>query len=194
MPIYTGTGDHGQTGLFGNRRVAKDHSRIEAYGTVDELNSFLGLLRSEPLEPQFDQQLKSIQDELFEVGPHLATEGGKACLARIEPAILEIERWIDASEAMLPPLRTFVLPGGCRVAGLLHVLRTVSRRAERCFWTAARLASEPDGTANPIQPIPSQIGIYLNRLSDLFFTWARRANLQAGVADVPWHRAGQSPG
>ena len=160
MPIYTGTGDHGQTGLFGNRRVAKDHSRIEAYGTVDEL----------------------------------ATEGGKACLARIEPAILEIERWIDASEAMLPPLRTFVLPGGCRVAGLLHVLRTVSRRAERCFWTAARLASEPDGTANPIQPIPPQIGIYLNRLSDLFFTWARRANLQAGVADVPWHRAGQSPG
>lgn len=191
MPIYTGTGDHGQTGLFGNRRVAKDHSRIEAYGTVDELNSFLGLLRSESLDPQFDQQLKSIQDELFEVGADLATEGGRACLARIEPATLELERWIDASEAMLPPLRTFVLPGGCRNAALLHVLRTVSRRAERCFWTAARLASEPDGTGNPIQPIPPQIGIYLNRLSDLFFTWSRRANLHAGVADVPWHRAGQ---
>lgn len=124
MPIYTGTGDHGQTGLFGNRRVAKDHSRIEAYGTVDELNSFLGLLRSEPLEPQFDQQLKSIQDELFEVGADLATEGGKACLARIEPAILEIERWIDASEAMLPPAAhvraTGRLPGRWAAARAAH--------------------------------------------------------------------------
>jgi len=178
MPIYTGTGDAGETGLFGNRRVPKDHVRIEAYGTIDELNSFVGLLRAEGPDAEFDRQLKSIQDELFEIGADLATVGGKACLPRIEPATKELERWIDASEAQLPPLRSFVLPGGSRTAALLHVLRTVSRRAERRYWTLVRIG----------EGVPPAIGVYLNRLSDLFFSWARRANLQAGVADVPWQR------
>jgi cob(I)alamin adenosyltransferase len=183
MPIYTGTGDEGDTGLFGNRRVPKDHHRIEAYGTVDELNSLIGLLRAEGLEPDFDADLKAVQDELFELGADLATEGGAASLPRIEPAIGRLERWIDASEAELPPLHSFVLPGGCRRAALLHVLRTVARRAERRFWHLARMVGD-----DPAQRVPPAIGIYLNRLSDLFFSWARRANLRTGNADVPWTR------
>ncbi|MBL8727420.1 MAG: cob(I)yrinic acid a,c-diamide adenosyltransferase [Planctomycetes bacterium] len=183
MPIYTGTGDEGDTGLFGNRRVPKDHVRIEAYGTIDELNSLIGLLRAEGLEAPFDTELKVVQDELFELGADLATEGGKASLPRIEPAIERMERWIDASERELAPLHSFVLPGGCRRAALLHVLRTVARRAERRFWHLSRDV----GTA-PAQHVPPAIGVYLNRLSDLFFSWARRENHRAGVPDVPWTR------
>ena len=183
MPIYTGTGDAGETGLFGNRRVAKDHARIEAYGTIDELNAYVGLLRSEGPDAEFDRQLKGIQDALFEIGADLATEGGRASLARVEPAIVELERWIDASEAQLPALRSFVLPGGCRTAALLHVLRTVARRAERLVWKLSHEIGDDQKLA-----IPRQLGVYLNRLSDLFFSWARRANLRAGVADVPWTR------
>lgn len=179
MPIYTGTGDAGETGLFGNRRVAKDHVRIEAYGTIDELNAFVGLLRTETSDPEFDRQLKSIQDALFEIGADLATVGGQASLPRIVPATQELERWIDASEAQLAPLRSFVLPGGSRGASLLHVLRTVARRAERRYWTLVRGG----------EGVPKAIGVYLNRLSDLFFSWARRANLRAGVPDVPWQRS-----
>lgn len=182
MPIYTRTGDDGNTGLFGNRRVPKDHLRIEAYGTVDELNSFVGVLRAEPLDAEFDQQLKRIQDTLFEIGADLATEGGQASLARVEPAITELERWIDASEDQLPALRTFVLPGGTRVAALLHVLRTVARRAERRYWTLVWSIDDPK------LAVPKQLGIYLNRLSDLCFSWARRANLRAATPDVPWTR------
>jgi cob(I)alamin adenosyltransferase len=181
MPLYTGGGDQGETGLFGNRRVRKDDVRIEAYGTIDEPNCFLGVLRAEPLDRDFDAALKQIQDTLFELGADLATEGGKASLPRVEPAIKVLERWIDASEAELEPLRTFVLPGGCRESALLHVLRAVARRAERRVWTLA---------LSPGVEIPAPIGIYLNRLSDLFFSWARRANRRRGVADVPWERAG----
>jgi cob(I)alamin adenosyltransferase len=183
MPIYTRTGDDGDTGLFGNRRVPKDHVRIAAYGTVDELNAQLGLLRTESLGAEFDGQVAQIQSALFDVGADLATEGGKASLARLAPAIAELERWIDASEATVPALRTFVLPGGCRIAAQLHVARTVARRAERLYWTAVREV----GSA-PAVAIPHEIGVYLNRLSDLFFSWARRANHRAGVADVPWSR------
>jgi cob(I)alamin adenosyltransferase len=186
MPIYTKTGDDGTTGLFGNRRVSKDDARIEAYGTVDELNALLGLLRAEGVATDFDAQLKSVQDTLFEIGADLATEGGKASLPRVEPAIRELENWIDASEAQLPKLETFVLPGGSRTAALLHVLRTVARRAERRYCTLVRrTADEPADRA-----VPNAIGVYLNRLSDLCFSWARRANQEAGVADVPWLRGG----
>jgi cob(I)alamin adenosyltransferase len=181
MPIYTRTGDDGDTGLFGNRRVPKDHVRIEAYGTIDEVNAFVGLLRSETLPADFDRQLQVIQDTLFDIGADLATEGGAASLPRVRPAIAELEKWIDASEAKLQPLRSFVLPGGNRQAALLHVLRTVARRAERRYWTLVR----ETGAKNAI---PQEIGIWLNRLSDLFFSWARRANAEAGVPDVPWTR------
>lgn len=179
MGLYTKTGDDGETGLFGNRRVPKDHARIEAYGAVDELNSFLGLLRNEPLGAEFDACLQHVQELLFDLGADLATEGGKAAVPRLTAAVAETERWIDASEAEVAPLRSFVLPGGCRAASLLHVARTVCRRAERRYWTLVRLA--PD--------TPREIGVFLNRLSDLCFSWARRANARAGIADVPWRRA-----
>jgi cob(I)alamin adenosyltransferase len=183
MPIYTGTGDDGQTGLFGNRRVAKDDVRITAYGTVDELNSVLGLLGAElsaDATPS-PSHVKSIQDALFEIGADLATEGGEASVARLTAAIGELESWIDASEAQLPQLKTFVLPGGCRIAALLHLARTVTRRAERHYWT---LRNQVAAT----HPVPEAIGVYLNRLSDLCFSWARLANQAAGVDDVPWTR------
>ena len=178
MPIYTGTGDGGDTGLFGNRRVSKHDARIEAYGTVDELNAFLGLLRTDDPTAKRDPRLKSIQDALFEIGADLATEGGRASLTRIVPATTELERWIDESEAQLPQLNSFVLPGGCRPAAMLHVLRTITRRAERRYWALRHDAVE----------VPTEIGIYLNRLSDLFFSWARLANHEAGIQDVPWTR------
>jgi cob(I)alamin adenosyltransferase len=183
MSIYTRTGDGGDTGLFGNRRVRKDHVRIEAYGTVDELNAQIGLLRADGVEADFDRQLAAIQSHLFEIGADLATEGGRASLPRVEPAIAELERWIDASEAQLAPLRSFILPGGTRTAALLHVIRTVARRAERRFWSLVR-----DVGDSPDLAIPRPLGIYLNRLSDLAFSWARRANLRAGVSDTPWLR------
>jgi len=183
MPIYTRTGDNGQTGLFGNRRVPKDDARIEAYGTVDELNSVLGMLRTEIDDdgPIPEARIQSVQDTLFEIGADLATEGGAASVPRVEGAIGQLEAWIDESEQQLPALTSFVLPGGCRTAAILHLARTVSRRAERCYWTLERqVASE--------HPVPNQIGVYLNRLSDLCFSWARRANQHAGIADIPWQR------
>lgn len=177
MPIYTGTGDAGQTGLFGNRRVAKDAPRIEAYGTIDELNAHVGLLRAEGGFASQDERLATIQDALFDIGADLATEGGRASLPRLLPGTKALEAWIDESESRLPALNSFVLPGGSRAGAALHVLRTVARRAERRFWSLC-------GTT----AVPTEIGIYLNRLSDLFFSWARLANLEAGVGDVAWRR------
>lgn len=184
MPIYTKTGDSGHTGLFGNRRVPKDDARIEAYGTIDELNAVLGMLRAELTEglSPTDEQIQSVQDTLFEIGADLATEGGEASVPRVEAAIGTLESWIDGSEAKLPQLKTFVLPGGSKVGALLHLVRTVSRRAERCYWTLERAVAGS-------HPVPNQIGIYLNRLSDLCFSWARLANHEAGVPDIPWQRA-----
>ena len=182
MPIYTGTGDDGNTGLFGNRRVPKDDSRIEAYGTVDELNAAIGQLRAEAGLATQDARLQAIQNMLFDLGADLATEGGRAALPRLTPAIKALENWIDESEAQLPPLQSFILPGGCRAAASLHSLRTLARRAERRYWTLRRDAQAA------ATDVPAEIGVYLNRLSDLCFSWARLANLQAGVPDVPWHR------
>ncbi len=177
MPIYTRTGDRGDTGLFGNTRVPKQDLRIEAYGTVDEVNCFVGLLRAEPLKPDLDRRLGSIQDLLFEVGADLATEGGKASLPRVRPAIPELEIWIDEAEKGLKPLKSFVLPSGHRQAALLHVRRAVTRRAERRLWALKAR-----------DKVPEPLGIYLNRLSDLFFSWARQINHDHGVDDVPWNR------
>lgn len=177
MPIYTRTGDSGETGLFGNQRVAKTHLRVEAYGSVDEINSFLGLLRCEPLPEQRDKEIREIQATLFEVGADLASPGGKESLPRVEKGIGDMEKWIDRDSADVPPLQSFILPGGHREAALLHVLRTVSRRAERRVWG---LIERED--------VPQPLGTYLNRLSDLLFAWAREANHRHGVEDVPWRR------
>ncbi|MCB9879090.1 MAG: cob(I)yrinic acid a,c-diamide adenosyltransferase [Planctomycetes bacterium] len=192
MPIYTRTGDDGTTGLFGNQRVAKDHARIEAYGTVDELSSTLGVCAAElavaspgqPPPPGFAAtSFAAIQSVLFDLGADLATVGGKAAVDRVADATRRLEAWIDESEALLPALRSFVLPGGTRLAALLHVSRTVARRAERRFWTLCQVEA-----TEPARAVPTEFGVYLNRLSDLCFSWARLANRLADSPDVPWLR------
>jgi len=176
MKIYTKTGDQGETGLFGGPRVSKDHARIEAFGTVDELNSQLGLIRTLPAAGDFDGELRRIQCELFDLGAELATPGSTA--ERITPAhVTAIERLIDQQEATLEPLACFILPTGTPLAAALHVARTVCRRAERRVVT---LATQLDTT------IPTNAIEYLNRLGDLLFVLARSANRRAGVPDDPW--------
>lgn len=176
MKIYTKTGDQGETGLFGGPRVPKDHARIEAFGTVDELNSHLGLIRTLAGAAAFDGDLRRIQCELFDLGAELATPGSRA--ERITPGhVAAIERLIDTHEAALEPLACFILPTGTPLAAALHVARTVCRRAERRVVT---LATQLD-TMTPANAIE-----YLNRLGDLLFVLARAANRQARVGDDPW--------
>ena len=176
MKIYTKTGDQGETGLFGGPRVSKNHARIEAFGTVDELNSHLGVIRTLAAAAEFDADLRRIQCELFDLGAELATPGSTA--ERITPAhVTVVERLIDAHEATLDPLTCFILPTGTPLAAALHVARTVCRRAER---RVVSLAAQLDTT------IPANAIEYLNRLGDLLFVLARSANRRAGVADDPW--------
>jgi cob(I)alamin adenosyltransferase len=178
MKIYTKKGDGGDTGLYGNVRVPKDDLRIRTYGTLDELNAQLGLTLCEANLPSpLPTSLLRIQGELFQLGAELATPRGKATGIRLveQPEIEALEHEIDAMEARLTPLKTFVLPGGSRASALLHLARTVCRRAERELVSLNR--GEPQ-RAQTIQ--------YLNRLSDYLFVCARFANHAAGVADVPW--------
>jgi cob(I)alamin adenosyltransferase len=174
MKIYTKKGDQGETGLFGGDRVPKDHLRIRAYGTLDELNAALGLVS---LAPEFGDRLRRIQGELFQLGAELATPRGKsvsvALVAGDEVALLESE--IDGMEKSLAPLTHFILPGGCTVAAQLQVARTVCRRAERELVVLHR--------AEPLRPVVLE---YVNRLSDYLFVASRFANHTAKVADVLW--------
>jgi cob(I)alamin adenosyltransferase len=185
MKIYTKTGDAGETGLFAGRRVRKDDLRIEAYGTVDELNAFLGLARCEPLPTEIGATIERVQNELFAVGAELATpDPAKHGLALIQELHIEaLEREIDALETKLPPLKQFILPGGNRSASLLHVARAVCRRAERHVVTLAAVASEN---------ISPRMIKYLNRLSDYLFVAARAANCLAGVPETPWQKPATS--
>jgi cob(I)alamin adenosyltransferase len=179
MKIYTKTGDDGETGLFGGPRVRKDHPRIEAYGTVDELNAALGLVRSNPLPEEVDSLLARVQNELFDLGAELATPEparmGTATLGA--EAIANLEGAIDRHESILAPLKQFVLPGGTRAAAELHLARTVCRRAERRLLSLAA-----------VEPISQSLVVYLNRLGDLLFVLARAVNQAAGVADTPWRK------
>lgn len=193
MKIYTRTGDRGETGLFGGQRVGKDHARVESYGEVDELNAVLGLavtqLRVDGQE-ELAQRLQRIQADLFSLGANLATpapeDGGResAYIPAI-PAerIPEMERWIDAAEEELEPLRSFILPGGGEAAARLHLGRTVCRRAERRVIHLAREAH-----------VAEEAIVYLNRLSDLLFTLARLASHRSGVGDVLWTGGTRSQG
>lgn len=180
MKIYTRSGDEGMTGLLGPRRVFKDNARIDAYGTVDELNAVLGVVRAEGLPADLDTLLKTCQDDLFELGSALADPDPKgrffhaistAHAARLESAI-------DRMEAELPPLTSFILPGGTRAASQAHLARTICRRAERDVVSLLHVEHEPVDPATVI---------YLNRLSDFLFVFARLLNHRDGVADVPWH-------
>ena len=177
MKIYTKTGDAGETGLFGGPRVRKDDARIEAFGTVDELNSELGIVRTHAPAATFDPLLRRIQNELFDLGAQLATPGPAD--ERITAAhVGAIEAEIDRHEEELESLKNFILPAGTPLAAAIHVARTVCRRAERRVVT---LAAQPGAT------IPANAIEYLNRLGDLLFVLARVANRRAGVIDDPWH-------
>ncbi|HVJ14922.1 MAG TPA: cob(I)yrinic acid a,c-diamide adenosyltransferase [Polyangiaceae bacterium] len=184
MKIYTRTGDRGQTGLFGGARLDKDDARVEAYGTVDELNATLGVARAEGLSRDVDAALATIQDDLLRLGAELATAPGKEhllTLARIDGSdATRLETFIDESEGLLPALSNFILPGGSKAAASLHHARTVCRRAERRVISAYRGSSTG-----------AEIVIYLNRLSDLLFVFARRANQEAGESDVQWQGRGR---
>jgi cob(I)alamin adenosyltransferase len=178
MKLYTKTGDDGTTGLFGGGRVPKASVRVEAYGTVDETNAFVGLARATELPASIDTVLASVQEDLFTLGAELACVPGrveKLGMVLLGPADIErLERAIDEADAACPPLSSFVLPGGSRQAAALHVARTVSRRAERAVLAIADA------------PPRHELVVYLNRLSDLLFALARRANAELGVPDVPW--------
>lgn len=183
MKIYTKTGDDGDTGLFGGARVSKASARVEAYGTVDELNAVLGVARAAGPYAELDGLLGAIQSDLFTLGAELATVPGKEASLGIplldERDVAKLEEAIDASEATLPALKNFVLPAGTPVAAALHLARTVCRRAERA------VVGLPEG-----QGARAEIKVYLNRLSDLLFSLARQVNHRAGVEDVPWSRRG----
>jgi cob(I)alamin adenosyltransferase len=186
MKIYTKTGDDGSTGLFGGGRVPKSDPRIECCGTVDELNATVGLAAASisPDAGELVLTLHAVQGDLFVIGAHLATpqdDRNRSALPPLDGGMsARLEGQIDAAEALLTPLRQFILPGGTETAARLHLARTVCRRAER------RLV---DFAAN--HPVDPTILIYLNRLSDWLFVQARLANHRAGVADVPWVGAGR---
>jgi cob(I)alamin adenosyltransferase len=181
MKIYTKTGDDGETGLFGGPRVGKDHPRIEAYGTVDELNAVLGLVRTATPPAEIDALLARVQNELFDLGAELATPDPRSRGTNLidDTRIEALEAAIDHFETGLEPLKTFILPGGTLAAAWLHVARTVCRRAERLVVALSR-----DSSAN----VSAATVIYLNRLSDLLFVLARAANHFAGVPDVKWEK------
>ena len=183
MKIYTRQGDKGETSLFGGQRVDKDHQRVEAYGTVDELNCVLGLAISTlPLEMRdWHPALVAVQSDCFVIGAMLATpETGAAAPRHIprldERRITELEDAIDALDDELIALAAFILPGGSPLAATFHLARSVCRRAER---HVVSLAHDAD-----IEPVVIK---YLNRLSDLLFMLARAANARQGVPDVEWH-------
>lgn len=166
--IATGGGDEGETSLFGGQRVSKRHQAVEAYGAVDELNAVLGLVRAE-LEGEAGAWLERVQTELFAIGAELATPGGGA--TRIDQAHVDrLDDELDHLEDQLPELKTFVLPGGGELAALLHLARTVCRRAER---RTIELHESETG------PVREAVRVYLNRLSDLLFLHARQAAIEA---------------
>jgi cob(I)alamin adenosyltransferase len=186
--IYTGTGDAGDTGLFGGGRVAKSDPRVAAYGAVDELNAVIGWTLSQAREPMIAERLPKLQPDLFAIGAHLATvQRAGAPRPKLPPLpdsrIPELEQWIDEAEAGLPELRAFVMPGGSPGGAALHVARTVCRRAERDVVHLDRAAGE---AADPHGAVAASIIVYLNRLSDLLFVWARRENRHAGADEVQW--------
>ncbi|WP_421829917.1 cob(I)yrinic acid a,c-diamide adenosyltransferase [Larkinella sp.] len=179
MKIYTKTGDQGQTSLIGGRRVSKAHHRIDAYGTVDELNSVVGLVRDQPVNENRKELLKEIQDRLFTIGSELATDPEKT-LKKPLPVILDsdvtlLEKAMDEMDAELPELRAFVLPGGHQSVSFCHLARTVCRRAERLVIAL--------NDEKPVDPLVIQ---YLNRLSDYLFVLSRKMTQELGAEEVVW--------
>ena len=185
MKVYTKTGDKGTTALFGGTRVPKHHIRIESYGTIDELNSHIGLIRDQDMDQAYKITLMHIQDRLFTVGAILATDPEKAILksgkARLNiPKISNgdiayLEKEIDTMEAYLPPMTHFVLPGGHPTVSFCHIARTVCRRAER-------IASH----LNELEPFQPETLMYINRLSDYLFVLARKLSHDLQAEEIKW--------
>lgn len=178
MKIYTRSGDDGETSLFTGGRVPKSHLRVEAYGTVDELNSYIGLIRARNTDKQLENWLTEAQNQLFVVGSDLATpmDNTPDWLVRLPAEAADaIEGWIDTLDEDLEPLKNFVLPTGSEIAAWAHIARTVCRRAERVC-----VALGQDEAIN--EAVPK----YLNRLSDFLFVLARWLNQQAGISETRW--------
>jgi cob(I)alamin adenosyltransferase len=176
--IITRTGDDGTTGLGDGRRVNKDDARIEAIGTVDELNSVIGLVLAQGLEPGIADMLTQVQHWLFDLGGELALPGRTLVDGQ---SVERLERWLEALNAPLPPLREFVLPGGVPAAAHCHLARTVCRRAERCL---ARLSRHESVNSDTLK--------FLNRLSDLLFVMARTLNRAVGEPELGWSKPEKS--
>lgn len=179
MRVYTRRGDDGTTGLADGSRVAKDGTRVIAYGTVDELSAALGVLRADSLPVEVENELARAQAALFEIGAALADPGERFSAGHDVRDPGWIEAWIDGMDEVLPPLRNFIVPGGSRQAALAHMARTVCRRAERAVVALAH--TEPK--AKDVVP-------FLNRLADALFVLARWLNQRAGTADVVWPSRG----
>jgi cob(I)alamin adenosyltransferase len=178
MKVYTKKGDQGETSLLGGTRVPKHHIRIEAYGTVDELNSWLGVLKDHAVAGPYAAFLKQIQDTLFTLGSHLAADpdANRMTLPEVTEAhVAELEHSIDQMETQLPQLQNFVLPGGHPANSTAHVARCVCRRAERLVVHLSELSA--------IEPTHLQ---YLNRLSDWLFVFSREMTRLAGAEEVTW--------
>lgn len=178
MKIYTKTGDQGTTGLFGGKRVSKSNIRIDTYGTVDELNSWIGLLRDQEVNARRANVLIEIQDRLFTVGSILATEpnSSKVKIPSLLASDIEfLEKEIDAMEETLEPMKSFILPGGHPAVSFCHVARTVCRRAERL---TVHLSDEESVDSIVIQ--------YLNRLSDYLFVLSRKMGSELKITETPW--------
>lgn len=178
MKIYTKTGDKGTTGLLGGKRISKSHVRIEAYGTVDELNAYIGLLRDQEINRPRSEFLKIIQEKLFVIGASLATFPGKDKVKKpdVYPEdIGSLEAEIDSMESQLQPLTKFILPGGHQVVSFCHIARTVCRRAERCVVNLQE-----------VEEVKENVVQYLNRLSDYLFVLGRLIAKELNVEEVTW--------
>lgn len=183
MKIYTKKGDDGTTGLLGGTRVSKHNVRIEAYGNVDELNSYIGLLRDLLVATGHVKVLLEIQDRLFTMGSHLALDPdhvGKMTLPEVkEEDVKKLEQEMDVMEAALPEMKNFVLPGGHTAVSHCHIARCICRRAER---SVSFLSKE--------QPVPAILLQYLNRLSDYLFVLSRTVSMEFGAEEIPWKPRG----
>jgi cob(I)alamin adenosyltransferase len=185
MKIYTKTGDTGTTGLYGGQRVTKSSPRITAYGEIDELNAVVGVVCAMTTHAPIRESLSQVQAALFTVGAQLASPKADPKIEIITSAHVDfLERQIDVMTQTLPPLRTFILPGGGKTASFLHLARTVCRRAERSMVELMSLDDEP---------VDGWLLIYINRLSDFLFTVARLANHLESIDDIPW-KPRQRPG
>lgn len=179
MKLYTKTGDKGLTGLIGGTRIPKNDIRIETYGTVDELNSFIGLLTTYPIPVEHLQFLRIIQRNLFTIGSYLATDKSKTEVNKLSvlsaDSITKIEQEIDKIDENLPELSNFILPGSTKSAAFCHICRTISRRTERKLYEM-----------NELYEIDNQILIYVNRLSDYFFALSRLFTIAEGGEEIYW--------